>query len=74
MNDEQVMFCTVRPTENWLGISKTHIQGWMNDLNMLLSCFRENMPVRSCSVSDVHSRGGQCYTLTAQIAIIVTVV
>ena len=24
---------------------QTHIQGWMNDLNMLLSCFREKMPV-----------------------------
>ena len=23
---------------------QTHIQGWMNDLNMLLSCFREKMP------------------------------
>ena len=25
-----------------------YIQGWMNDLNMLLSCFREKMPGLSC--------------------------
>ena len=23
---------------------ENHIQGWLNDLNMLLSCFREKMP------------------------------
>ena len=40
---EQVMLCTVRPAENWLGSSMNHIQGWMNDLNMLLSCFRTKM-------------------------------
>ena len=30
--------------ENWLGSSLIQIQGWMNDLNMLLLCFGEKMP------------------------------
>ena len=42
---EQVRLCAVWPTENWLGSSINHIQGWMNDLNMLLTCFRKRMPV-----------------------------
>ena len=40
---EQVRLCTVWPQENWLGTFKTNIQDWMNDLNMLLSCFRTKM-------------------------------
>ena len=31
-----------------LAIPKPHKQGWMIDLNMLLSCFREKMPGRLC--------------------------
>ena len=42
---EQVWLCTVCPMENWHGSSMNHIQGWLNDLNMLLSCFREKMPI-----------------------------
>ena len=26
---------------------QNHIQGWLNDLNILLSCFREKMPAPS---------------------------
>ena len=41
---EQVRRCSVWPGENWFGSSLNQIQGWVNDLNMLLSCFREKIP------------------------------
>ena len=39
---EQVRLSTVSPTVAWH--FQDHIQGLMNDLNMLLSCFRVKMP------------------------------
>ena len=38
---EQVKLCAVWPTENWLSSSMNDIQGWIDCLNMLLSCFRK---------------------------------
>ena len=28
---EQIRLCTVWPTENWLGSSMNHIQGWVSE-------------------------------------------
>ena len=36
----------VRPCGELAWHFQNHIQGWMNDLNMLLSCFREKIPGR----------------------------
>ena len=52
--------CDVRPTENWLGSSMNHIQGWLDDcLRMLLSCLRKRMSdlVLASDVADIVEHG-----------------
>ena len=52
--------CAVRPTENWLGSSMNHIQGWLDDcLRMLLSCLRKRMSdlVLASDVADIVEHG-----------------
>ena len=41
---EQVRLCAVWAHGELAWHFQNHIQGWMNDLNMILSCFREKMP------------------------------
>ena len=55
---EQVRLCTVWPQENWLGTSRTTQRGWMNDLNMLLSCFGTKMSGSRSSSSSPTARAG----------------
>ena len=40
---EQVRLCAVWPTENCLGSSMNHMQGWRIVLNMLQPCFEKGM-------------------------------
>ena len=44
------------PWRTELALLKPHTQGWLNDLNMLLSCFREKIPVSDTKMSTLFDR------------------
>ena len=57
----QISHATLYVVSPWLGSVlawhfQNHIQGWMNDFNMLLLCFREKMPAQRYLIETLSER------------------